>query len=83
MYPGSMSEITRLYRLFWWIRDLPLRAELWLLDQIAGPFPETEADRIREQRMERLRQAFPDTDIDGTGPRRRKTLRHGATFRID
>jgi hypothetical protein len=74
-YRGPMSEIPRLRRLLWWITDLPLRAELWLADWIAGPFPETEADRIREQRMERLRCAFPDTDIDGTGPRRTRRFR--------
>jgi len=28
-------------------------AGLWLLDRIAGPFPETEADQIRERRKER------------------------------
>jgi hypothetical protein len=75
-----MSEITRLRRLFWWIRDLPLRMELWLVDWIAGPLPETEADRVREQRMERLRRAFPDTDIDGAGPRRRKELQIGSFY---
>lgn len=74
-YPGPMSDISRLRRFFWWVSDLPLRAELWLLDRIAGPLPETEADRIREQRMERLRCAFPDTDIDGTGPRYTRGIR--------
>jgi hypothetical protein len=34
-----------------------------------GPHLETEADRIREQRKERLRRAFPKIDVDGTGPR--------------
>jgi len=70
-----MSDIPRLRRFLWWIGDLPLRMELWLVDRIAGPLPETEADRIREQRMERLRRAFPDTDINGTGPLRRSRFR--------
>ena len=67
-----MSDIRSLRRFFWWLSDLPLRAELWLLDRIAGPHPETAADRIREDRMERLRRTFPDSDIDGTGPRRKR-----------
>ncbi len=67
-----MSDIRRLRRLFWWISDIPLRVELWLLDRIAGPYPETDADRIRERRKERLRRAFPDIDIDGTGKRHRR-----------
>jgi hypothetical protein len=45
-----------------------MRAGLWLLDRAAGPYPETEADRIRQRRKERLRRAFPDIDVDGTGP---------------
>jgi len=32
-----------------------------------SPYPETEADRIRERRRARLRRAFPGVDIDGTG----------------
>ncbi len=67
-----MQEDRRLTRLLDWLRDLPIRAELWVLDRIAGPYPETEADRIREQRKERLRRAFPDVDIDGTGRQRRR-----------
>lgn len=66
-----MRDAPRLRRFLWWISDLPLVARLWLLDWIAGPYPETEADRIREQRKERLRRAFPAIDIDGTGPRSR------------
>jgi len=31
-------------------RDLPIVAQLWLLDRLAGPYPETAADRIRERR---------------------------------
>jgi len=70
-----VRETPYLRRFLWWIGDLPIRVELWLLDQIAGPYLETEADRIQEQRMERLRQAFPDTEVDGTGPLPRKRLR--------
>ncbi len=43
------------------------RAKLWLLDRIAGPDPETEADRIREREKHRLQRAFPGVEIDGTG----------------
>jgi hypothetical protein len=32
-----------------WFRDLPVIAHLWISDRIAGPMPETEADRIRER----------------------------------
>jgi hypothetical protein len=66
---GSMNEETRLTRFLDWLRDLPMLAGLWLLDRAAGPYPETKADRIRERRKERLRRAFPDTDVDGTGSR--------------
>lgn len=41
------------------LRKFPLRGTLWLLDKLAGPYPETEADRIREVRRARLRKAFP------------------------
>jgi hypothetical protein len=64
-----MNDGTRLARLLHWLRDLPMLAGLWLLDRAAGPYRETEADRIREQRKERLRRAFPKIDVDGTGPR--------------
>ena len=64
-----MTEGTRLARFLDRLRDLPLLARLWLLDRAAGPYPETEADRIRERRKERLRRAFPKADDDGTGPR--------------
>jgi hypothetical protein len=62
-----MNEDSRLTRFLDWLRDLPTLAGLWLLDRVAGPYPETEADRIRERRKERLRRAFPDVDVDGTG----------------
>jgi hypothetical protein len=64
-----MTEGTRIARFLDWLRDLPFLTRLWLLDRVAGSYPETEADRIREQRKERLRQAFPKIDVDGTGPR--------------
>ena len=55
---------------FWeWLRDVPVRAGLWLCDKIAGPYPETEADRSREQEKDRLQRAFPDVEIDGKAPR--------------
>jgi len=42
-----------------WLRDAPTLARLWLLDRIAGQYPETETDRIREQEKDALRRAFP------------------------
>lgn len=45
-------------------------ARLWMYDRIAGPLPETLADVIRERKMEQLQRAFPDVDVDGTGPQR-------------
>lgn len=41
---------------------------LWLLDRIAGPLAETEADRVRERSKKRLQRAFPSVEIDGTRP---------------
>jgi hypothetical protein len=41
---------------------------LWLLDRIAGPLAETEADRVRERSKKRLHRAFPSVEIDGTRP---------------
>ncbi len=41
------------------LRDAPIRAALWLLDRLLGPYPDTLADEIRERRRERLRKAFP------------------------
>jgi hypothetical protein len=32
-----------------WLRDLPVIAGLSIFDRIAGPTPETEADRARER----------------------------------
>lgn len=45
-------------------------ARLWIYDRIAGPLPETEADRRREARKKRLQRSFPGVDIDGTSARR-------------
>jgi hypothetical protein len=64
-----MHEETRLARFLDWLRDLPVLAGLWLLDRAAGPYSETEADRIRERRKERLRRAFPKVDVDETKAR--------------
>jgi len=60
--PGRWREFVH------WILDRPLVFRLWLLDRIAGPLPETEVDQIEEQQKQRLRQAFPGVDVDGTGP---------------
>lgn len=61
----EMSDIRSLRQFFWSPSDLPLRAELRLLDRIAGPHRKTAADRAREDPAERLRRTFPDSDIDG------------------
>ena len=52
-----------------WFRDLPLRAGLWVLDRIAGPYPETPVDRAIREEGERLRSAFPTIDFDDPRPR--------------
>jgi hypothetical protein len=54
-----------------------------LFDRIVGPSPETEADRIRENRMRRLRRAFPVDDIDGTGPLAAACDEHDSTMSDD
>ena len=54
-----------------WLRDASIRAGLRVLDLIAGPYPETEADRVRAAEKERLQDAFPGLDIDGTGRSKR------------
>jgi hypothetical protein len=69
------GEDSRVARFLGWLRNFPTLAGLWLLDRVAGPYPETEADRIRERRKERLRRAFPKVDVDGTGPRSGDTSR--------
>jgi len=35
-----MNEDSRLTRFLDWLRDLPTLAGLWLLDRVAGPYPE-------------------------------------------
>jgi hypothetical protein len=52
---GGMNEGTRLTRFLDWLRDLPMLVGLWFLDRAAAPYPETEADRIRERLKARLR----------------------------
>ena len=59
----------RLARFCEWLPRRATIAGLWLLDRIAGPYPETEADRIRERLRARLRRAFSGVDIAGTGSR--------------
>jgi hypothetical protein len=66
-YASKMRTATRFLDL---LRDLPIFLGLWLLDRVAGPYPETEEDRVRERRRQRLRRSFPDIDFDGTGPTR-------------
>ncbi len=41
---------------------------LTILDWLASPMPETEADRIREQEADRLRRAFPDVYLRSAEP---------------
>jgi len=59
----------RLARIVDWLRDLPLRAGLRVLDRIAGPAPETPVDRGVREEGERLRTAFPTIDFDDPRPR--------------
>jgi hypothetical protein len=53
----------RLRQLFWRVADqldyLVTLARLRILDALAGPLPETPADRQRYRDRERLRRAFP------------------------
>ena len=50
-------------RLFWRVADaldyLLMLARLRILDALAGPEPETPADRQRERDRERIARAFP------------------------
>jgi hypothetical protein len=52
-----------LRRLFWHVADdldyLWTLATLCILDALAGPLPETEADQQRKRDQERLERAFP------------------------
>jgi hypothetical protein len=52
-----------------WLRGLPLRAGLRVLDTIAGPAPEMPVDRAIREEGERLRRAFPTIDFDDPRPR--------------
>jgi hypothetical protein len=49
----------RLACLWEWLRDAPTLARLWLLDKIAGQYPETEADRIGGTAQGAVARAFP------------------------
>jgi len=59
----------RFTRIFDWLRDLPLRAGLRVLDTIAGAAPETPVDRAIREEGERLRKAFPTIEFDDPRPR--------------
>jgi hypothetical protein len=68
LVPGRVSDIAamanaRLRRLFWRVADdldyLVTLARLRILDALAGPLPETEADRQRARDRERIEKAFP------------------------
>ena len=54
----------RLRKLFWRAADqldyVVTLARLRILDALAGPLPETPADRQRDRDRERLRRAFPE-----------------------
>ena len=41
---------------------------LSIVDLLAGPEPETQADITRERVKDRLRESFPEVDVDGRGP---------------
>jgi hypothetical protein len=60
-----------LARLFWRVTDefdyLVTLTRLRILDALAGPEPETPADRRRQEDRERLRRAFPEIEPRGAG----------------
>jgi hypothetical protein len=70
--PGRIGDIvaivadTRRRRLFWRVADdldyLWTLATLRILDALAGPLPETEADRQRARDREQINRAFPEID---------------------
>jgi hypothetical protein len=61
---GDIAATDRLRRLFWRVADaldyLVTLVRLRMLDALAGPLPETPADRQRDR--ERLRRAFPEIE---------------------
>jgi hypothetical protein len=56
----------RLRQLFWRVADdldyLWTLANLRMLDALAGPLPETPADRQRQRDRETLKRAFPEIE---------------------
>jgi hypothetical protein len=56
----------RLRRLFWRVADdldyLWTLATLRILDGLAGPLPEAEADRQRKRDRERIKRVFPSIE---------------------
>ena len=63
--PSTMTE-GWLRQLFWRVADhldyLVTLVRLRILDALAGPLPETPADRQREQDRERIKRAFPEVE---------------------
>jgi hypothetical protein len=51
---------------FDWFRKATIRFRLWLQDQIVGPYPDTEADRIREQEEAAKVVCFPSEGAAGS-----------------
>jgi hypothetical protein len=55
-----------LWRLFWRVADqldyLVTLARLRILDKLAGPLPETPADRQRQRDSERIKRTFPEIE---------------------
>ena len=62
----------RLARLFWEALDgidyAVTLARCWVVDLLYGPEPPTIADKQREAEHERLREASPVIDLEGTIP---------------
>jgi hypothetical protein len=55
-----------LRRVFWRVADqldyLATLARLRILDALAGPLPETDADRQRQRDREKIKRAFPEIE---------------------
>lgn len=49
---------------------------LSIVDRLAGREPETQAEVARKGAKDRLRQSFPEVDVDGRGPLRSARRRH-------